>query len=180
MKKIKVTSHLLYLFFRAITFLIPLAATYFILFRFEGMLSWGMWSQIISLAPIKTAVHFSFLHRLVILLINFIPLSITVLICNNLARLFRLYERGELFEDANIKLIKGISIYMIVGQFIELLYQPLLSFALTFHNPQGEHMAALSFGTANITTLIIACIILVASWIVKEAHHLKSESQLTI
>ncbi len=171
---------MLYLFFRILSWAIPLITAYLILFHFEDMIHWGIWSSIISPQDINNAIHFSLSHRFVILAIQFMPISITILICHKLAKLFRLYEQGDLFEEENIKLIKSISIYMILGELFQLLYQPLISAALSFNNPIGERVANISFGTTNITTLITACIILVASWVVEEANRLKSDSHLTI
>ncbi|HAU0789366.1 TPA: DUF2975 domain-containing protein, partial [Legionella pneumophila] len=83
-------------------------------------------------------------------------------------------------EEENIKLIKSISIYMILGELVQLIYQPLITAALTFNNPTGERFISITLGSANASTLITAFIILVASWILKEANQLQSDSQLTI
>lgn len=176
MKKIQFTSRMLSLFFRTISFALPIIFAYLILFNFERMIAWGAWSSF----SINDTTPFSLIHRMIILIINFLPLSITVLICHKLSRLFRLYEQGKLFEEENIKLIRSISIIMIIGEGIQFLYQPLMSIALTYNNPIGQRVAGMSIGTTNATTLIIAFIILIASWIVKEANQLKSETQLTI
>lgn len=193
MQKIKSTSHMLYLFFRALCWILPVVTTYLILFNLEKIISWGSWASMIpsvyisakysevSTSLVANAPHyFSIYHRLVILCIQMIPLSITVLICHKLAKLFRLYEQGYLFEVENIRLIKHIGIFMIVGELVQLIYQPLMTAALTFNNPPGERFASITLGTTNASTLITAFIILVVSWIIKEAHQLKSDSQLTI
>ncbi|WP_019217840.1 DUF2975 domain-containing protein [Legionella tunisiensis] len=144
------------------------------------MFNWGAWSSIISARHVHDPSNYSLIHRLVILTIQLLPLSITVMIFNKLAKLFNLYGTGNLFEEANIKLIKSISIYMIVGELIQLIYQPLITAALSFNNPAGERFASITLGTTNASTLITAFIILIASWILKEANQLKSDSQLTI
>lgn len=180
MQKIKNTSHLLFLLFRTLCWALPLGTAYLILFHLNSMLDWGSWHTILSQTHIINPTHYSLLHRLIILLIELLPLSITVLICNQLARLFHLFELGTLFEEENIRLIKRISIYMIMGELIQLIYQPMITAALTFNNPKGERIASITLGTTNISTLITAFIILVASWIIKEAQQLKADSQLTI
>jgi hypothetical protein len=144
------------------------------------MCSLGAWSTIISTERIHDVDQFSFAHRCILLAIEWLPLTITVLICHKLAILFRLFEKGYLFEEENIKLIKQVSIYMILGECIQLIYQPLITAALTFNNPAGERFASITLKSANLSTLITAFIILVASWIIQEAHQLKSETQLTI
>lgn len=180
MNKIKNTSHILYLLFCFLFWFIPLTTSLLILFQFDWMCSIGAWSSFISVDQIHDAHQFSWLHKGIVLVIEWLPLTITLLICRNLAHLFHLFERGDLFEQENIKLIKKISICMIVGELVQLFYQPLMTAALTFNNPKGERIASLTLKSANLSTLITAFIILVASWIVQEAHQLKSEAQLTI
>lgn len=193
MQKIKSTSHILHLFFRTLCWILPLATTYLILFHLERIIDWGAWASIIpsvhisakysqtaSSIVVNAAHYFSIYHRLAIVFIHMIPLSITILICHKLASLFHLYEQGSLFEEENIRLIKHISICMILGELLQLIYQPLMAAALTFDNPPGERFASITLGTTNASTIITAFIILVASWIIKEAHQLKSDSQLTI
>jgi len=180
MQKIKRSSHLLFLFFRALCWILPMLTAYLILFHFDDLLHYGFWSSIIFTGKIQDTVPFSFLHRLIILSIQLMPLSMMVMICHKLARLFRLYEQGYLFEEDNIRLIKSIGIYMIIGQLVQVVYQPLMTTALSFNNPVGERFASISLGSANASSLITAIIILLASWIIKEANQLKSDSQLTI
>ncbi|ARG97009.1 DUF2975 domain-containing protein [Legionella micdadei] len=180
MQKIKSVSHVLSQFFRGLCWLLPLIMSYFTLFHLEGALNIGVFSQVISSEKVQNAGYFSLTHRLFILLIEFLPLSITVLICHKLANLFRLYERGYLFEEENISLIKHVAIFMLIGQLIQLVYQPLITAALTLNNPAGERFASITLGTTNASTIITAIIMLVASWIIKEAQQLNVDSKLTI
>jgi len=179
MQKIKKISHLFYLFFKTLCWLLPSLTVYCILFHLQTMLHFG-WSPIIAVDQIQNSGQFSFGHRVIILTIQLLPLTVTVFICTKLASLFHLYEQGILFEQENIKLIKGISLYMILGELVQIIYQPLITAALTFTNQPGHRFASITLGTTNISTLLTAFIILVAAWIVKEAHILKTEAQLTI
>lgn len=183
MQKIKKTSYLLSLFFRTLCWLMPLTTACLIIFNIDFMLHIGAWSSMITDGQVKEILStgpFSLAHRLGILIIELMSLSISVFICHKLSKLFHLYEQGYLFEEENIKLIKQVGICMIVGQLVHLIYQPLITVALSFNNPVGSRFANLSIGTTNATTLITAFIILVASWVVQEACQLKSETQLTI
>ncbi|STX29044.1 Protein of uncharacterised function (DUF2975) [Legionella beliardensis] len=180
MKKIQTVSRILSLFFRVLCWVMPMVTSYLILFHLSGLLEWGAFALIIPAVHVQDTVHFSFLHRLMILAVQLLPLSITVSICYKLANLFKLYEKGELFAESTIKLIRSISIYMILGEVIQLIYQPLITASLTFNNPPGQRIASITLGSTNVSTLITACIILVASWIIKEANQLKVEAQLTI
>ena len=180
MNKIQSTSNMLFHFFRALCWLIPLTMTYLILFNLQGTINWGFWTSFVTTTEMPDASHFSLMHRLVILAVQLIPESITVLICYQLAKLFQLYTDGILFAEENIKRIRAIGTYMIAGQLINLIYQALISITLTYNNPVGQHLLTLSFGTTNLSTLVTGLIIIIASWIIKEAHQIKSDSQLTI
>ncbi|KTD23534.1 Protein of uncharacterised function (DUF2975) [Legionella lansingensis] len=180
MKKIQFTSHMFYLFFRSLCIFLPLVTTYLILFHLQGMLSLGFWNSIVSSSHIENTSDFSLVHRLVILGIHYLPLTVTVMICYKLAKLFRLYEQGDLFEDENIKLIKHIGILMLIGQLVQLIYQPMITAALSFNNPVGHRFASITLGSTNVSTVITALIILIASWIIKEANQLKTEVKFTI
>ena len=180
MSKIKTTSHFLYLFFRFLCFFLPVITVYLVLFNLEVALNIGIWAGMISPDQIQNVSTFSFVHRLTLLVIELLPLSVTIYILHKLSNLFHLYEQGYLFEEENIKLIKHIGIGMVAGQFIHVFYQPMMTTAFTFNNAAGDRFASLSIGTTNMSTLITGFIIIVASWIVKEAQQLKSEVQLTI
>jgi hypothetical protein len=99
MQKIKNTSHILYLLFRSLCWFIPLTTTVLILFKFDWMCYIGAWSSLISAEQIRDPSHFSWLHRSILLTIEWMPMTITILICNKLARLFGLFEKGDLFEE---------------------------------------------------------------------------------
>ncbi|MGQ3887678.1 DUF2975 domain-containing protein [Legionella sp. CNM-1927-20] len=180
MNKIQLASRMLSFFFKFLCWFIPLITIYLILFNLPKSLNVSTFMLMMPTVSIHDSVHFSLLHRFVILTIQSLPLSIKVMICYKLAKLFQLYAEGILFEQINIRLIKRISMYMIVGQAVQLIYQPLITAALTFANPPGQRIASVTLGSANLSTLITAMIILVASWIIKEANQLKLDMQLTI
>jgi hypothetical protein len=119
-------------------------------------------------------------HRCILFAIYCIPLFITINILYHLAKLFRLYEQGSLFEIANIKHIRAIGLYMLLGQLLQIVYQPLMSLALTFNQPVGQRIISLSFGSADLASLLTAFIIFTAALIVGEARQLKQEVQLTV
>lgn len=179
MKKIQRASHFLCLLFKSICWLLPIAIAFLTFFKIDVMIGYGMFDRIVSSSQIYST-NYSFLHKLMIFSIQLLPLSITLLICHKLARLFHLYEKGVLFEIENITIIRQISVFMIVGELLQLIYQPLITAALSFNNPAGQRFVSITLGSTNASTLITAFVILIASWIVKEAHQLKNDVQLTI
>lgn len=182
MLNLKKMSHYLYLFFKVLCWVLPLMTMYLILFKLRLIIGLGAFSSFIAQNhyTIDSISSFTFVHRCIILLIEFIPISITVFICYKLALLFKLYRQNYLFEDKNIQLIKGISLLMISGELLEFVFQPLMSVALSFSNPSGQRFISIGIGSTNISTLITGIIIWVAAMIIQEAQKLKTDQQLTI
>jgi len=176
MRKIQKNSRRLSLLFSAICWLYPLLCIYLFFFHFDMLMAWAK-----DLSDINYNVSgLSWVHQIIIFMICAAPVSIAVFICNRIAQLFRLYEQGILFEVANIKLIKSIGIYMIVGELVQLIYQPLVTYALTCMKPAGQHMVIVEFGTPNFAALVTGFVIVMASWIIEEAHELQVDKQLTV
>ncbi len=172
--------------FRIFCWAIPLTTAYLILFDIQGMMNVGGWPAVLAnfdhpvLLEKVNLVNFSLAHRFILLAIEFLPISLTVLIFYKLSGLFRLYAEERYFEEKNVQLIKGIGICIVSGQLIQIIYQPIITLALTYTNPIGERYIALGLGTTNAASFITGFVIIVASCIIKEANKLKSESQLTI
>lgn len=179
MSKIQLASRTLKILFRLLSVLIAATTAYLILFDIHSYLTFSINSSFLSTLQIQHPAY-SLQHRFLLLAIEALPLTFTTLICLRLADLFHAFEQGHLFELSNIANIKRIGVYMILSQCIQLIYQPMISAALTYHNATGERIAAITIGTANLSNLITAIIIFVAAWIMQEAYKLKCDSQLTI
>ena len=187
--KIQITSRALSMAFMSMCWAVPLVTVYFVMFSDNNPLvlsslditaSWGTYHTLSADTAVPNISAFSLPHRLLLLLVECIPLTITVLIFQKLSKLFVLYAKDSLFEWENIKLIRNIGMLMLVGELLQLIYQPLNSLVLSFNNSVGERYIALSFGTNNISTIVTALVILVAAWIVGEAQKLQDEAKLTV
>ncbi|MFA0628362.1 DUF2975 domain-containing protein [Vibrio sp. 10N.222.49.A3] len=101
--------------------------------------------------------------------------ALTVLI-----RLFRNYERGEIFSLENAMSYQklGYSLfYWVLGSVI---YGSLMSVILSFNNPPGDRIFEISFVGMDFLTLILGIIILIISWVMKEGYILADEHSQTI
>jgi len=113
-------------------------------------------------------------------IISLIPLTINVVVLYFLIRLFRSYEKCEIFSYKNVCYIKNIGYTLVVGQVLSPLYQALLSAALTWHNPHGERYVNISLSGTNIGILLAALMIILISWIMAEGYKLKEDQSYTI
>jgi hypothetical protein len=113
-------------------------------------------------------------------LIGLLPTVIEMMILYFLIKLFKLYEQGKIFTLSNVEYLKKIGICMLINQGASFIYEALISFALTLHNPAGHHAASVSFGTYDIYNIVTAIMVIVISWIMAEGCKLNEEQQLTV
>jgi len=169
MQKVEHVSCILYVVFKAICWLLPTITVYFFLFHLDTLQAWGVLSFLTSSSKSYYTAHFTMLHKFVVLLIQVLPVTFIVIICSRLAALFHLFEKGRVFEEQNLDLINQIALAMIVSQLVQLLYQPLLTVALSCKPYYGGRFMTVSLGSANISTMLTGSIILLTTWIIKEA-----------
>lgn len=113
-------------------------------------------------------------------LLSVIPLLVQMYVVYALIKLFRLYERGEIFSLRNVRYLRNIGYALLVGQLIEPFYQFFMGLVLTLHNPPHHRYAAITLDHANIGILLAALLVILISWIMAEGCKLREEQQLTI
>lgn len=183
MDKIKRIS----LFFRVLFQFLLVALPIFLItawVKFSGTLV--MISGIINLSYIPAAYSNSILHtlsgseKLLALCLSSIPMFVQLYILFSLIRLFKLYEKGEIFSINNVRYIRNIGYALLVTQIIDPVYQGAMGFVLTRYNPPGHRFASITLDQANIGVILIAFIVILISWIMAEGCRLREEQQLTI
>lgn len=176
------TCRLLSGLFWHLCWLTPLLTIYMIVFHLKLSLATGFLNDALRLGEqtIQHLDNFSYLHLIIICIIQSIPMLFTVLIFKNLSRLFAFYHKGQFFERVNTQTIRAIAIYLLVGELSQLIYQPLMTLALSLHNEVGKRFISISFGTTNLTTILTGVIVLIIAWIFSQAEQLNNEAKLTI
>lgn len=112
--------------------------------------------------------------------ISFIPVAIFMLIAFLLIRLFDGYQRGAIFTLESIKSIRKIGTTMFIWAALNPLYQTLMSFVLTRNNPHGQKVIVICMGTDYFYNLITAGIIFLIAYIMQEGVKLHEEQTLTV
>ncbi|MFA6408802.1 MAG: DUF2975 domain-containing protein [Gammaproteobacteria bacterium] len=149
---------------------------------------WSFAEYFISKADFLSLIpgHLEILHPITTadafwgFVIGLLPLVVTMTILYFLTKLFKLYEKGKIFTLSNVKYIKNIGITMLIGQVVHFIYDLLISFALTFHNPAGHKVALFTFGNYDAYNIITAIMVIVISWIMAEGCKLQEESKYTV
>ena len=113
--------------------------------------------------------------------INTIPLAVELFIFYSLIKLFKLYEKGEIFSIRNVHYIRNIGYVLLIKQVIVgAIYEFLMGWALTRSNPPGQRFASVTFGHSDVGIIFAALLIVLISWIMAEGCKLYEEQQLTI
>jgi DUF2975 family protein len=113
-------------------------------------------------------------------LVSAIPIIVEMFILYSLIKLFKLYEKGEIFSMGHVRYIRNIGLALLIGQIIEPIYQFIMGFVLTLNNPPHHHYAAITLDQTNIGILLTSLLIILISWIMAEGYKLHEEQQLTI
>jgi len=113
-------------------------------------------------------------------LLDVVPLFIELFVLYSLIKLFKLYERNEIFSLAHVQYIRRIGYALLIGQMINLFYQALMGIILTWHNPPHHHVMQISLDQTNISILLTSFLVILISWVMAEGYQLREEQQLTI
>jgi len=109
-------------------------------------------------------------------LVSLIPATLILLVCYFLIKLFRLYEKNEIFTLNNILYLRKIATTVVVGELIVLpIYQALLSVVLTWH--YHPHFVII---TINFGILLLSLLLVLISWIMAEGYQLQEEQKYIV
>lgn len=113
-------------------------------------------------------------------LVSAIPTMIQMFVVYSLIKLFKLYEKGEIFSMNHVRYIRNIGYALLAGQVFEPFYQFIMGIVLTMNNPPHHRFAAITLDQTNIGILLTALLVILISWIIAEGCKLREEQQLTI
>lgn len=113
-------------------------------------------------------------------MVSLIPLVVQLVVLYFLIRLFRSYERGDIFSLKNVYSIRNIGYTLLIGQLLNPLYEFLMGIVLTLNNPGGQYYVAVKLDQTNFGVVLTALLIVIVSWVMAEGYKLQEEQQLTI
>ncbi len=112
--------------------------------------------------------------------VSLLPVTLFLFANMTLIRLFRLYKKGHIFSNGNVRCFILLSRVLMAWCIVGILLDPLMSIALTLHHPPGQRILSLGLQSVDLTNLFIACVLAVISWVMEEARQIKEEQELTI
>ena len=121
-------------------------------------------------------LHLSNQTKFLGFLVSLIPATLILVVCYLLIKLFRLYEKNEIFSLNNIIYLRKVATVVILGELVFLpIYQGLLSLVLTWN--YSFHFVVFS---VNFSILLLSLLLVLISWIMAEGFKLQDEQQYTV
>jgi hypothetical protein len=118
--------------------------------------------------------------RIVGFCVSLVPMIFFIVKMVFLVKLFALYERGIIFAIGNVRNIRRLGWTMLLWEVANPFYQLLLTFVISSNNPPGHRFVSISWNNIDVSTTIMAVIILVVSWIMREGVRLEEQQRLTV
>ncbi len=94
-----------------------------------------------------------------------------------LRRAFVNFSRGEFFNQSNSRDLRRFSVLLFIQAFTRPLHTALASVLLSWNHPPGQKMLALSFGSGEVQTIILAVILWVICDLLVRGGELEQENQ---
>ncbi len=113
-------------------------------------------------------------------LASLLPLSALIYGLVNLRKLFAFYGKGILFSFMHVSILRSISKALVLWVLLSVLYESAKSVLFSVGAPPGSRVVEVTFGTAEIMTLLVGGIALVIAWVMDEGRILTEERELTI
>jgi hypothetical protein len=97
------------------------------------------------------------------------------------SKVFHLFEQLQFFTQKSVRTLRNIGLVLFINSIIHAtIYSGLMSLVLTISNPPGHRHIMISFGTDELTLIVISTILLLLSWIMKEGSKLQEEHEATV
>lgn len=111
---------------------------------------------------------------------SLLPLSALMYLLFNLIKIFSFYKQGIVFSLKHVSLFKKTSKLLVVWVLLSIIYESAKSVLFSWGNPVGERVLSVSFGSEQLTVLIVATFVYVIAWVIDEGRKLAEENQMVI
>jgi len=128
--------------------------------------------------PVEVELPLSVTRSLVGYLPSMFSAFLTMAMLWQLIALFRLYEKGQIFEQRNVSCYKKLSYLLIATPFIGGISDLLLSLALSYNG--DSWYLSVEIDDVDVTMMVIGFIVRVIAVVMERAVELREESELTI
>ena len=95
--------------------------------------------------------------------------------------IFSNYRNGAVFIEANVRYYQYLGwLFLINAIVIKPIFDALMILVVTLHNPPGQRMLSIGFGTTNVQDILWGGFVMIIAWVMLEANRLQEEQELTV
>lgn len=175
--KIKKLSYNFHLLISVLLVVIPLY--YVIYWAFINSLPETLITKNVTSVPlVSNPLPIKF--QLIGFVFSLLPLSALIYGLINIRKLFSFYKEGVIFSFAHVNIFKKTSNALIWWVFLSIVYESAKSVIFSMGNPPGQRVISVGFSSPELTTLVVAGIVFVISWVMDEGRILTEEQSLTV
>lgn len=139
-----------------------------------GLVQYGIDIQAI------THTELSIRTRVLSIVVSIVYSSILLFALKSLTQLFKNYQRGDIFTLKNAQLYQKLGYSVFYWVFGGIVYQAIMTVVLSFNNPPGQRILAITMTGVDILSLLIGFFVIMISWIMQEAYRITDENNNTI
>jgi|GEM_PF-2236423 len=103
-----------------------------------------------------------------------------ILLFFQLAKLLGLWERGNIFDESNVRCFSRLGVYYLWGALIGVLQRALYSVALSISNPPGTRHLSLGLSSDDLSSVAVGLFLWLVAYVLQQAYLLKREADLTV
>ena len=108
--------------------------------------------------------------------VHLMALSVLLYGIWHLRALFRLFRTGVYFTVNATSHLYSFTLALFVSVLLKPITTAVLSVVLTWGNPPGKKSLVLELGSSEISTILIASVLLTVTWIMREGQQLADEN----
>lgn len=181
MNKIKIVSTFFNRLFLAMMIIIPIMQVIAWVYAPQE-LSFLAHMVVFSVVPREYEIlhPLSFEEKMLGFIVSSLPMLVELGVLYCLHQLFKCYAKGDIFSLQTIQSIRHAAYALLLTQVVHPIYEGMMGFVLTWHNPAGHRYAKVTFDQTNIGLLLMALLLILVSWIMTEACKLNEDHQFTI
>ncbi len=177
MNKIQSLSSKMRILFAILFFLAPIfTITYWTFYEFFADIGIKFYSFELS----NQLITINAQSKALAILVTFIPTAIIMIGLFKLKKLFTHYAQNKVFTEENVIIFRDLGWALFALVIGDMITTPLLSLALSFQNPVGSRFISATFGSSEIIHLIIGFMVLIISYVMREAYELDVDARHTI
>jgi len=133
-----------------------------------SQLSLGCYAIPVTLNPVIQLAGF---------MVDLIPLSIKLFALHLLIKLFKRYEKGNIFEMRNVRIYRHLGYTLFCWAIANIINKALITFVLTAANKPGMRKIVVEVSSFDFMSFAAGCIIILIAWVMAEGYKLRREQQ---